>query len=137
MEPKNLRRFIELSGDADRLMRQLDITGAEIENNLMESRPNKIVEIKSRFTKEFWNRHKEAINEGFFKDAEELLSENQLQEVVNFFETDAGRQYLKWKARIQSRDSRQYKANSEMHREIGVFMRELLDKPKDYKWKLS
>lgn len=128
MKNKNILTFLNLSGEIEPLLSQIDLTIAGVRNKFIEKRPNSPKALDEKLSAEFWDGHKNTIREKFYETVTEFFNDEQLKDIEAFFNTESGKQYLKWKAHIFSKDSKAYLANVEMHRQANNIYNEVLKK---------
>ncbi len=127
MESQSVLLFIILSGELEGLMKQIDFSIAGMDKTFKSKIPDKAEELDKQLSQEFWTGHKTNIKKCLYEETAEHFTEHQLQQVIDFFKSDAGKAYLGWKALIENRSSKYFQANVEMHRQANNIYNALKD----------
>jgi len=130
LDSQSVLLFLVLSGELDGLMKQIDFTSESMRNHFKSKIPDSAAELDKELSDEFWNGHKANIKKALYEETTAHFSEEHLQKILDFFNTDAGKSYLSWKAMTYNRASKFYLANVEMHRQANNTYHKVKDAPK-------
>jgi len=129
VQPKDkatlVEEFLTASGDAERYREQISLSRNEVVSGAKARFPEIAQEIDSFLSDEYWNYHMQLVTSGVRRDIEDQMSAEHLHDLLVFFKTPAGQSYLKWKAKVQSRDSHTFEAFKQRSLSYTDFIRKL------------
>ncbi len=117
--------FLNESCDAENYRRALTLTKMEVVTNVREKYADQLDQVEAMLSDEYWKQQADNITAGVRKDIDEKLTAEDLRASLDFFRSEAGQNYLKWKSTVQSRSSNTFKAIRERQRTHTAIMQTL------------